>query len=90
MQTNPKVAGTTWPPGLAPRVTTLEVTITAIHDWPRHVFDFSHQGETCHCFVQSRLVTPGPLQVGDKVLVTGAWSGAIMRVFDALAVTIIR
>ena len=89
MPNNPVVSDTTWPPGLALEVTTLDVPIIAIRDGARHMFDFSYDGKECCCYVTSRLMVPEVFRIGQTVRITGEWSTAILRVFNALAVTVL-
>ena len=82
------------PRGLDPRkimpanTVTIEGQITALKGYARHVFDFSHDGRTCYCFLVSG--NTAHLRVGQTVRMTGAWSTAVRNVFDALSVAPLR
>lgn len=68
----------------------LEVPITALHEGAsRHMFDFSYDGKECYCYIASMLPTRPMLSIGQTVRLTGQWSSALLKVFEAQAIEVI-
>lgn len=73
----------------SPNLVTIEAEVTAMQNGPRHLFDFAHDGKTCCCFVVSRLMITEKIRPGQRVRMTGEWSTAVQRVFEALSLDLL-
>lgn len=64
-------------------------TVSGLHARSDRFFDFVHAGESHHCYFIGAVSALMGLAPGQRVVMRGRWSAAVLQVFEADAVRVL-
>ena len=70
--------------------TFVQGTVSCLHARSDRFFDFVHGGESHHCYFSGTVSSLEGMAPGRRVVMRGRWSQAVLQVFEADAVRVLR
>jgi hypothetical protein len=67
----------------------VQATVTCLHARSDRFFDFVYAGERHHCYYTGTISSVDGLAPGQRVVMRGRWSPAVLQVFEADAVRVL-